>query len=201
MIQLWKHNRNGSPCKRPHLFLSGKLKSAFLSSWFMSGFKLIIRHLSTGKYLHCEIHSAQAQQPAKASQIAKIQLQWQHRSYFKHHLVLHNYCQLPLAKASLKLIARQRKLLSPKRFISETREAIDQLDFSQTVPSPLLLMGIFPQRFPVTKCRCPAFGDSGSWACTNLNHTHKPKGGEKLKGRKINPVTTLLLSRSTRLGT
>lgn len=122
MIQLWKRNRNGSPCKRPHLFLSAKLKSAFLNSWFMSDFKLIIRHLSTGKYLYCKTHSAQTPQPAKASRAAKIQLQWQHRSYFKHHLALHNYHQLLLAKESLKLIACQLKLLNPKRFIPETKK-------------------------------------------------------------------------------
>lgn len=142
MIQLWKRNRNGSPCKRPHLFSSGKLKSAFLSSWFMSDFKLIMRHLSTGKYLYCKTHSARTQQPAKASRAAKIRLQWQHRSCFKHHLVLHNYQPL-LAKESMKWRACLLKLLNPQRLIPEPRkEAIFQLDFSQTSASPLLLMSV-----------------------------------------------------------
>lgn len=147
----------------------------------MSDFKLIIRHLSTGKYWFCKTHSARTQQPAEASQAAKIQLQLQHRSYFKHHLALHSYHQLLLAKESLKLVACQLKLLNSKRSIPETKKG-------QTTPLPPLPMGVFPQIFLVRKCRCPAFlGSSRQLSMHRYDHTYKPKGCAELKGRRINP--------------
>lgn len=161
MIQLWKHKRNGSPCRRPHLFLSRKLKSAFLSSWFMSGFKLIIRHLSIGKYLYCKIRSAQTQQPAKAFWIMKIQLQWQHRHYFKHHLLLSNRCQLWESEINSTTIS----CWTPKdEFLGPKRPAIT---FTGTAG------GHLSTRFQGQNTESSLLGaQAGSRACTNMTiHT------------------------------